>query len=226
MVYTGTPALTSRGFVEEDFVKVAEYFDAAVNLAVKIKAETKGLFDNTHTLYPSKTLTIHSYFILSMQFYSLTVELHCIRFWNESGTKLKDFLATIEASTPIQSQIANLRHEVEEYAKQFPTIGFEKATMKYKNWKEYPYHIRYVFEYDQTNCVVAMLLPSTKRFMVKPHNLKHIYIFSWFADGYNEAWREPLYDFFTMKYIYIQMFWIGEWSYLQLAHKSKYKSIT
>lgn len=54
MVYTGTPALTSRGFIEEDFVKVAEYFDAAVNLAVKVKAETKGLFTYTHTLYPSK----------------------------------------------------------------------------------------------------------------------------------------------------------------------------
>lgn len=39
---SGTPALTSRGFVEEDFVKVAEFFDAAVGLAVKIKAETKG----------------------------------------------------------------------------------------------------------------------------------------------------------------------------------------
>lgn len=40
---SGTPALTSRGFVEEDFVKVAEYFDAAVTVAVKIKAETTGL---------------------------------------------------------------------------------------------------------------------------------------------------------------------------------------
>lgn len=39
----GTPALTSRGFVEEDFVKVAEFFDAAVKLALKVKAETKGL---------------------------------------------------------------------------------------------------------------------------------------------------------------------------------------
>lgn len=38
----GTPALTSRGFVEEDFAKVAEYFDAAVKLALKIKAETQG----------------------------------------------------------------------------------------------------------------------------------------------------------------------------------------
>lgn len=39
----GTPALTSRGFIEEDFVKVAEFFDAAVKLALKVKAETKGL---------------------------------------------------------------------------------------------------------------------------------------------------------------------------------------
>ncbi|KAL0381466.1 UNVERIFIED_CONTAM: Serine hydroxymethyltransferase, mitochondrial [Sesamum angustifolium] len=77
----GTPALTSRGFVEEDFVKVAEFFDAAVQLAVKIKAETKGNFE------------------------------------------LSGILA----------EIAKLRHDVEEYAKQFPTIGFEKETMKYKN---------------------------------------------------------------------------------------------
>lgn len=39
---SGTPALTSRGFIEEDFVKVAEFFDAAVGIAVKIKAATKG----------------------------------------------------------------------------------------------------------------------------------------------------------------------------------------
>lgn len=39
---SGTPALTSRGFVEEDFVKVAEFFDAAVKLALKIKSDSKG----------------------------------------------------------------------------------------------------------------------------------------------------------------------------------------
>jgi glycine hydroxymethyltransferase len=86
----GTPALTSRGFVEEDFVKVAEYFDASVGLALKIKAESK-------------------------------------------GTKLKDFVETLQSSSYVQSEIAKLRHDVEEFAKQFPTIGFEKATMKYKN---------------------------------------------------------------------------------------------
>ncbi|KAK2659983.1 hypothetical protein Ddye_006516 [Dipteronia dyeriana] len=85
----GTPALTSRGFVEEDFEKVAEFFDAAAKLALKIKADSK-------------------------------------------GTKLKDFVATMQ-SDAIQSEISKLRHEVEEYAKQFPTVGFEKETMKYKN---------------------------------------------------------------------------------------------
>ncbi|XP_021803825.1 serine hydroxymethyltransferase 2, mitochondrial-like [Prunus avium] len=85
----GTPALTSRGFVEEDFAKVADFFDAAVKLAVKIKGEAQ-------------------------------------------GTKLKDFVAALPAPH-FQSEIAKLRHDVEEYAKQFPTIGFEKETLKYKN---------------------------------------------------------------------------------------------
>jgi len=38
----GTPALTSRGFVEKDFVKVAEFFDRGVNIAVKLKAKPEG----------------------------------------------------------------------------------------------------------------------------------------------------------------------------------------
>lgn len=50
-----------------------------------------------------------------------------------SGTKLKDFVATMKSDTGTQSEIAQLRHDVEEYAKQFPTIGFEKETMKYKD---------------------------------------------------------------------------------------------
>jgi glycine hydroxymethyltransferase len=36
----GTPALTSRGFTEDDFEKVAEYFDRAVEIAVKVKGAT------------------------------------------------------------------------------------------------------------------------------------------------------------------------------------------
>nr|GMD66724.1 serine hydroxymethyltransferase, mitochondrial-like [Ipomoea batatas] len=86
----GTPALTSRGFVEDDFVKVAEFFDAAVKLALEIKAKTQ-------------------------------------------GTKLKDFVTAMNSGSSTQSEIAKLRSEVEDYAKQFPTIGFEKETMKYKH---------------------------------------------------------------------------------------------
>jgi len=38
-VRVGTPALTSRGFEEKDFTKVAEFLDRACQLAVKIQAE-------------------------------------------------------------------------------------------------------------------------------------------------------------------------------------------
>jgi glycine hydroxymethyltransferase len=61
--------------------------------------------------------------------------LICVSFLTQflGGTKLKDFVATLQSDSNIQAEIAKLRHDVEEYAKQFPTIGFEKETMKYKN---------------------------------------------------------------------------------------------
>lgn len=40
-------------------------------------------------------------------------------------------MAAMQSDEQIQSKIADLRLKVEEYAKQFPTIGFEKETMKY-----------------------------------------------------------------------------------------------
>lgn len=49
------------------------------------------------------------------------------------GTKLKDFVSTMKSDAHM-SEIAKVRVEVEDYAKQFPTIGFEKETMKYKDW--------------------------------------------------------------------------------------------
>ncbi len=47
------------------------------------------------------------------------------------GPKLKDFKAFLETNVP--DEIAELRSEVETFAKQFPTIGFEKAAMRYKD---------------------------------------------------------------------------------------------
>lgn len=85
-VRMGAPALTTRGFVEADFEKVAEYFDRAVQIAVKAK--------------------------------------------KEAGGKLKDFRAYLDKHD--MPELKQLKHEVEEFAKGFPTIGFEKGTMRYQ----------------------------------------------------------------------------------------------
>lgn len=45
---------------------------------------------------------------------------------------MKDFVATMQSNEKLQSEMSKLREMVEEYAKQFPTIGFEKETMRYK----------------------------------------------------------------------------------------------
>lgn len=82
----GSPALTSRGFVESDFEQVAEFVDRAVSIAADIK--------------------------------------------EKSGPKLKDFREYLEKNEI--PEIIQLRDEVESFAKQFPTVGFEKKTMRYQ----------------------------------------------------------------------------------------------
>lgn len=47
------------------------------------------------------------------------------------GPKLKDFKAALENETP--PEIIALREEVEEFSKQFPSIGFEKSEMRYQD---------------------------------------------------------------------------------------------
>lgn len=83
----GSPALTSRGFIEPDFEQVADFVDRGVKIAAEIKAS--------------------------------------------SGPKLKDFREALEKEEP--AALGKLRHDVEEFAKQFPTVGFEKAQMRYKD---------------------------------------------------------------------------------------------
>ena len=82
----GSPALTSRGFIEEDFEQVAEFVHRAVEIAKDLK--------------------------------------------EKSGPKLKDFREYLEREGE-GAEIGKLREEVEAFAKQFPTIGFEKGEMRY-----------------------------------------------------------------------------------------------
>ena len=83
----GTPALTSRGFVEKDFARVAELVNRGIDIAKDLKAK--------------------------------------------HGPKLKDFREALAQETP--EPVKALAEEVEDFAKQFPTIGFEKGTMRYQD---------------------------------------------------------------------------------------------
>ncbi|KAK9838173.1 hypothetical protein WJX81_006582 [Elliptochloris bilobata] len=47
-----------------------------------------------------------------------------------AGPKLKDFKVYVDSNKV--PEIAALKHDVEQFAKEFPTIGFEKAEMRYK----------------------------------------------------------------------------------------------
>jgi glycine hydroxymethyltransferase len=85
----GTSALTSRGFLEEDFVKVAHFFDRAVNIAVKLKAR-------------------------------------------DEGKKLKGFRAMCAVGPTVDPELVELRHDVQEFASSFPTVGFTEDEMEYK----------------------------------------------------------------------------------------------
>lgn len=44
---------------------------------------------------------------------------------------MSDFRALLSAELP--ASIVELSKNVEDFAKQFPTVGFEKATMRYKD---------------------------------------------------------------------------------------------
>jgi glycine hydroxymethyltransferase len=84
----GTPALTTRGFVEADFEKVADFVVKGINIAKTLK--------ETH------------------------------------GPKLKDFRDALADAPPGKfPEIDALRDQVEAFAAQFPTIGFDKAEGKY-----------------------------------------------------------------------------------------------
>ena len=82
----GTPALTSRGFLEKDFEAVADFIVRGIKIAVDVKSKSE-------------------------------------------GTKLKDFRAALDSKE--WPELTKLTKDVEEFATQFPTVGFEKGEGKY-----------------------------------------------------------------------------------------------
>jgi glycine hydroxymethyltransferase len=83
----GTPALTSRGMMEDDFKTVAELLHRGIEIAADVKSKLV-------------------------------------------SKKVSDFKAhVVEADDP---KIAALRADVESFAAEFPTIGYEMESMRYR----------------------------------------------------------------------------------------------
>ena len=89
-VRMGAPALTSRNFKENDFGKVAEFFDRAVKIALELK--------NT-----------------------------------DKGKKLKGFREMCSVGPSVHPDLVQLRAEVSDFARQFPTVGFTEDEMVFKD---------------------------------------------------------------------------------------------
>jgi hypothetical protein len=51
--------------------------------------------------------------------------------WRHAGPKMADFRALLSAELP--ESIVELSKDVEDFAKQFPTVGFEKSAMRYQD---------------------------------------------------------------------------------------------
>lgn len=85
----GSPALTSRGFMEADFRIVADFLARGVDIAKQLKDECP-------------------------------------------GKKFKDFKGFVHGDMPA---IAKLRSDVEQFAMEFPAVGFSQEDMKYK-WRD------------------------------------------------------------------------------------------
>ena len=55
-VRLGAPALTSRGFNEEDFVKVVDFIDEAVSIAKDVQSKSKKLKDFKQVLESDESI--------------------------------------------------------------------------------------------------------------------------------------------------------------------------
>jgi glycine hydroxymethyltransferase len=84
----GSPALTSRGLGEKDFVQVTEFIHQGVELALQIQAKV--------------------------------------------GPKMPEYRAELAKAGENWPQLAQLKQNVTQFARKFPAVGFDEATMKYK----------------------------------------------------------------------------------------------
>jgi glycine hydroxymethyltransferase len=98
-VRVGTPALTSRGFTEEDFVVVANFLHRGCELAVRAQEIASDLKGTNSQRVDGEPL--------------------------QKKVLLKDFKAVLSSDNGIKNDIAELRNEVETFASKYPMPGGE-----------------------------------------------------------------------------------------------------
>lgn len=89
----GAPALTTRGFTEDDFAQVARFVDEGVVLTAALNAQAVA----------------------------------------RGAKKVADFKTFVATDADASAQVDALKAKVTAFVRQFPTVGFSEADMKYKD---------------------------------------------------------------------------------------------
>jgi glycine hydroxymethyltransferase len=125
-IRVGTPALTSRGLDEEHFDQVALALTLTPNPCPS--PDPNPYPSSNPDANPSPNPNPHPHQVAEFihRGVGIAKEINA----TASGKKLADFKAALGAKQ--HASIASLRADVEAFAGQFPCIGFDEATMKYK----------------------------------------------------------------------------------------------
>lgn len=115
LVYTGAPALTSRGLKEKDFEKVVDLLDKGVQISVQAQAKT--------SKWAHFWCVILCPFVIFLEAPTLLVLIYEQWALIISET-LKDFKAFVNEDEAIQKEIKALKEEVISLVKDFPIPGF------------------------------------------------------------------------------------------------------
>lgn len=114
----GTPALTTRGFKEEDIDKVVDFIHKGELILCSYLNEN--LVSSNHIII---WLNLYIYVYICLYFLGLLLSKEITKI---SGPKLADFKHVLETNADIKAEIAALKEEVENFSLQFPIPGIEQ----------------------------------------------------------------------------------------------------
>lgn len=115
----GSPALTSRGMVQDDFKKVAEFIHRGNPKKHCLVCPDLLWLMCLHGLYKFKRLSL---IILTFLFIGILLALE-VQGSLDPKAPLKDFIQALKQGEKFKQRVAEIRTEVEAFASQFPMPG-------------------------------------------------------------------------------------------------------